>query len=391
MNIGIVLYPTYGGSGVVATELGKGLAARGHNVHFISYSRPMRLDEFRENITFHEVTFSAYPLFEYPPYDLALASHLVDIITYQKLDLLHVHYAIPHATSAYLAKQILGESGQKIPVITTLHGTDITIVGSDPSYAPVVTFSINKSDGVTAVSEYLREETCKRFTIDKKIEVIPNFIDLARFSKSEKSHFKKALCPAGEKVLVHVSNFREVKRVSDTVEVFHKVLQSGIPAHLLLVGDGPDRPRVESRCRELGICGKVRFLGKQEKIEDILSIADLFLIPSGSETFGLAALEAMSCSVPVISSNIGGLPELNIHGETGYLCELGDTESMGDFAISILRDGKRHRQLSENARKRAEVFELNLIVDRYESFYRSVMEGMKAPIAGHRHSEGATP
>ena len=379
MNIGIVLYPTYGGSGVVATELGKGLAARGHNVHFISYARPMRLDEFHENITFHEVTFSAYPLFEYPPYDLALASHLVDIITYQKLDLLHVHYAIPHATSAYLAKQILGENGQKIPVITTLHGTDITIVGSDPSYAPVVTFSINKSDGVTAVSEYLRAETCKRFKIEKKIEVIPNFIDLVRFSKSEKSHFKKALCPNGEKVLVHVSNFREVKRVSDTVEIFHKVLQSGIPAHLLLVGDGPDRPKVESRCRELKICGKVRFLGKQEKIEDILSIADLFLIPSGSETFGLAALEAMSCSVPVISSDIGGLPELNIHGETGYLCELGDTDTMGDYAISILRDEQLHRQLSENARKRAEVFELNLIVDRYEAYYHSVMEGIKAP------------
>lgn len=364
---------------MVATELGKGLAARGHNVHFISYARPMRLDEFRENITFHEVTFSAYPLFEYPPYDLALASHLVDIITYQKLDLLHVHYAIPHATSAYLAKQILGENGQKIPVITTLHGTDITIVGSDPSYAPVVTFSINKSDGVTAVSEYLRAETCKRFKIEKKIEVIPNFIDLVRFSKSEKSHFKKALCPNGEKVLVHVSNFREVKRVSDTVEIFHKVLQSGIPAHLLLVGDGPDRPKVESRCRELKICGKVRFLGKQEKIEDILSIADLFLIPSGSETFGLAALEAMSCSVPVISSDIGGLPELNIHGETGYLCELGDTDTMGDYAISILRDEQLHRQLSENARKRAEVFELNLIVDRYEAYYHSVMEGIKAP------------
>lgn len=379
MNIGIVLYPTYGGSGVVATELGKGLASRGHNVHFISYARPMRLDAFHETISFHEVTFSAYPLFEYPPYDLALASHLVDLIRYQKLDLLHVHYAIPHATSAYLAKQILGESGRSIPVITTLHGTDITIVGSDPSYAPVVTFSINKSDGVTAVSEYLRNETCERFEIEKKIEVIPNFIDLKRFSKSEKSHFKKALCPNREKVLVHVSNFREVKRVSDTVEIFHKVLQSGIPAHLLLVGDGPDRARVESRCRELQICGNVRFLGKQEKIEDILSIADLFLIPSGSETFGLAALEAMSCSVPVISSNIGGLPELNIHGETGFLCELGDTDAMGNHAISTLRDEDLHRRLSENARKRAELFELNQIVDQYETYYRAVMDGMQTP------------
>lgn len=376
MNIGIVLYPTYGGSGVVATELGKGLAKRGHNVHFISYARPMRLDEFHENISFHEVTFSAYPLFEYPPYDLALASHLVDIITYQKLDLLHVHYAIPHATSAYLAKQILGEAGRAIPVITTLHGTDITIVGSDPSYAPVVTFSINKSDGVTAVSEYLRKETCERFDITKEIAVIPNFIDLERFSKSEKSHFKKAICPNDEKVLVHVSNFREVKRVSDTVEIFNKVLMSGIKAHLLLVGDGPDRQKVENRCRELQICGKVRFLGKQEKIEDILSIADLFLIPSGSETFGLAALEAMSCSVPVISSNIGGLPELNIHGETGFLCDLGDIESMGDYAISILNDDALRIKMAQNARNRAEVFELNLIVDQYEDFYRSVMSNM---------------
>ncbi len=385
MNIGIVLYPTYGGSGVVATELGKGLASRGHNVHFISYARPMRLDTFHENISFHEVTFSAYPLFEYPPYDLALASHLVDIIKYQKLDLIHVHYAIPHATSAYLAKQILGETGRNIPVVTTLHGTDITIVGSDPSYASVVTFSINKSDGVTAVSEYLRNETYERFDINKKIEVIPNFIDLDRFHKSEKSHFKKALCPDGEKVLVHVSNFREVKRVSDTVEIFHNVLQSGVKAHLLLVGDGPDRPKVETRCRELQICGKVRFLGKQEKIEDILSIADLFLIPSGSETFGLAALEAMSCSVPVISSNIGGLPELNIHGETGYLCDLGDVESMGNYAISILRDDELQQKLAENARKRAEVFELNIIVDQYEAFYRSVMGDGRAHTVSARN------
>ncbi|MBP3193578.1 N-acetyl-alpha-D-glucosaminyl L-malate synthase BshA [Natronogracilivirga saccharolytica] len=377
MNIGIVLYPTYGGSGVVATELGKGLAQRGHNVHFVSYARPMRLDEFHERISFHEVSFSAYPLFEYPPYDLALASHLVDIIKFHKLDLLHVHYAIPHATSAYLAKQILGETGQHIPVITTLHGTDITIVGSDPSYAPVVTFSINKSDGVTAVSEYLRNETCNRFDIENEIEVIPNFIDLERFKRSEKSHFKKALCPNGEKVLVHVSNFREVKRVSDTVELFDKVLKSGIEAHLLLVGDGPDRQKVENRCRELGICEHVRFLGKQEKIEDILSIADLFLIPSGSETFGLAALEAMSCSVPVISSNIGGLPELNIHGETGYLCDLGDTDAMGDYAISILSDDELQQKLSRNARKRAEVFEQSLVIDHYESYYRKVMKRME--------------
>lgn len=374
MNIGIVLYPTYGGSGVVATELGKGLASRGHQVHFISYARPMRLNEFHENISFHEVSFSAYPLFEYPPYDLALASHMVDIIRHQKLDILHVHYAIPHATSAYLAKQILGEDGLHIPVITTLHGTDITIVGIDPSYAPVVTFSINQSDGVTAVSNYLRDETYQQFDITREIEVIPNFIDLERFRKTEKSHFKKALCPNGEKILVHVSNFREVKRVSDTVEIFYHVLENGVPANLLLVGDGPDRQKVETRCRELKICDKVRFLGKQEKIEDILSIADLFLIPSGSETFGLAALEAMSCSVPVISSNIGGLPELNLHGETGYLCDLGDTVAMGEYAVSVLNDTKLHKQLSDNARKRAEEFELNHIVDRYEAFYNKLRD-----------------
>ena len=378
MNIGIVLYPTYGGSGVVATELGKGLAQRGHNVHFISYARPMRLNEFHENISFHEVSFSAYPLFEYPPYDLALASHLVDIIKHQKLDLLHVHYAIPHATSAYLAKQILGNKGSHIPVITTLHGTDITIVGSDPSYTPVVTFSINKSDGVTAVSEYLKKETCTRFDIENHIEVIPNFIDLERFRKSEKSHFKKALCPNGEKVLVHVSNFREVKRVSDTVEIFNKVLENGVQAHLLLIGDGPDRQKVETRCRELDICSKVRFLGKQEKIEDILSIADLFLIPSGSETFGLAALEAMSCSVPVISSNIGGLPELNIHGETGYLCDLGDTEAMGAYAVSILSNDELQDTLAKNARKRAEMFEQSKVINHYESYYEQVMQRMPA-------------
>ncbi len=376
MNIGIVLYPTYGGSGVVATELGKGLAAHGHNVHFISYARPMRLNEFHENISFHEVSFSAYPLFEYPPYDLALASHLVDIITYQKLDLLHVHYAIPHATSAYLANQILRESGRAIPFITTLHGTDITIVGCDPSYASVVTFSINKSNGVTAVSEYLRDETYSRFEIDQEIEVISNFIDLERFRKTEKSHFKKALCPNGEKILVHVSNFREVKRVSDTVEIFNYVLENGIKAHLLLLGDGPDRQKVETRCRELKICDKVRFLGKQEKVEEILSIADLFLIPSGSETFGLAALEAMSCSVPVISSNIGGLPELNIHGETGYLCDLGDTDAMGEFAASLLKDDEKWAQFSKNARKRAEKFEQSKVIAHYESYYEKVMHTM---------------
>ncbi|MEX0685275.1 MAG: N-acetyl-alpha-D-glucosaminyl L-malate synthase BshA [Balneolales bacterium] len=374
MNIAIVCYPTYGGSGVVATELGKGLAQKGHNVHFLSYARPLRLDTFETNISYHEVNINAYPLFEFPPYDLALASHMVDLIKYEKIDLFHVHYAIPHATSAYLAKQILGDEGKHVPIITTLHGTDITIVGSDPSYAPVVTFSINQSDGVTAVSDYLRNETFDRFDIKVPIEVIPNFVDTTRFDKTQKDHFKKALCPNNEKVVTHVSNFRKVKRVNDVVSVFHKVIESGINAKLLLVGDGPERPNAETKCRELGVCEHVRFLGKQEKIEEILSISDLFLIPSGSETFGLAALEAMSCSVPVISSNIGGLPELNIHGETGFLCELGDIETMGDYAIQILKDDAFHQKLAIAARNRAKLFEQDRVVSLYEDYYNKVIE-----------------
>lgn len=371
MNIGIVCYPTFGGSGVIATELAKGLAHRDHNVHMLSYARPARLDTFRTNISYHEVNMNTYPLFEYPPYDLALANQMANLIEYENIDVLHVHYAIPHATSAYLAKQMLGEKAARIPLITTLHGTDITIVGSDPSYKSVVDFSINQSDGVTAVSEYLRDETYERFDIRKEIEVIPNFIDLERFKKSNKNHFKKAICPEGEKVVVHVSNFREVKRVPEVVSVFHRILENGIQAKLLLVGDGPDRQRAEQRCRELGICGHVRFLGKQDQVEDILSIADLFLIPSGSETFGLAALEAMSCSVPVISSNIGGLPEVNVHGETGYLCNLDDIDCMGQYAVKILSDEALHTRMAKQARQRARTFEMSKIISQYEKYYKS--------------------
>lgn len=370
MNIGIVCYPTFGGSGVVATELAKGLANKGHKMHVLSYARPARLDSFRTDITFHEVDLSSYPLFEYPPYDLALANVMVDLIKFEKLDVIHVHYAIPHATSAYLAKQILGDKARNVPIITTLHGTDITLIGSDPSYKDVVDFSINQSDGVTAVSEYLKRETYKKFDIKKEIEVIPNFIDLERFKVSNKTHFKKAICPEGEKVVTHVSNFREVKRVPDVISTFNEILENGVDAKLLMVGDGPDRQRAENRCRELKICDKVRFLGKQEQVEEVLSISDLFLIPSGSETFGLAALEAMSCGVPVISSNIGGLPEVNIHGETGYLCELGDIKSMGNYAIKILKDEALHNEMSKNARKRAEMFELDRIVSVYEEYYK---------------------
>lgn len=381
MNIGIVCYPTFGGSGVVATELAKGLAVREHNVHILSYARPARLDTFRTNISYHEVNMNTYPLFEYPPYDLALANQMANLIEYEKIDVLHVHYAIPHATSAYLAKQILGEKAAHVPLITTLHGTDITIVGSDPSYKSVVDFSINQSDGVTAVSNYLRDETYERFDIKKDIKVIPNFIDLDRFQKSNKNHFKKAICPNDEKVVVHVSNFREVKRVPEVVSVFNHILQNDIQAKLLLVGDGPDRQRAEQRCRELGICDKVRFLGKQDQVEDILSIADLFLIPSGSETFGLAALEAMSCSVPVISSNIGGLPEVNIHGETGYLCDLDDIDCMGDYAVQILSDDELHETMSQNARKQAETFEMSKIITQYEEYYKQCKKEMHEQIA----------
>lgn len=369
MNIGIVCYPTFGGSGVVATELAKGLARRDHNVHILSYAKPARLDTFQTNISYHEVNLQSYPLFEYPPYDLALANQMAGLIDYEGIDILHVHYAIPHATSAYLAKQILGEKAAHVPIITTLHGTDITVVGSDPSYKSVVDFSVNQSDGVTAVSEFLKDETYRRFDIKKDIKVIPNFIDLDRFQRANKEHFRRAISPQDEKIIVHVSNFREVKRVPDVVDTFAYVLEHDVKAKLLLVGDGPDRNRAEQRCRELGICDQVRFLGKQEQVEEVLSIADLFMIPSGSETFGLAALEAMGCGVPVISSNIGGLPEVNIHGETGYLCDLGDTDAMGKYAVEILSNPEKHRQMSKNARRRAEKFELGDVVSQYEEYY----------------------
>lgn len=365
----------------MATELAKGLAQRGHSVHILSYDRPARLDTFQTNISYHEVNMNTYPLFEYPPYDLALANQMANLIEYEKIDVLHVHYAIPHATSAYLAKQILGEKAAHVPLITTLHGTDITIVGSDPSYKSVVDFSINQSDGVTAVSEYLRNETYERFDIKKEIEVIPNFIDLDRFKKSNKNHFKRAICPNGEKVVVHVSNFREVKRVPEVVTTFDYILKNDIDAKLLLVGDGPDRQRAEQRCRELGICNHVRFLGKQDQVEEVLSIADLFLIPSGSETFGLAALEAMSCSVPVVSSNIGGLPEVNIHGETGYLCGLDDTECMGRYSVDILSNPKLHKKMAANARKRAEQFEMSTVIETYEEYYEKCKKELQAQLA----------
>jgi N-acetyl-alpha-D-glucosaminyl L-malate synthase BshA len=379
MKIGIVCYPTFGGSGVVATELGKALADRGHQVHFVTYNQPARLDLFSENLFYHEVSVSNYPLFDFPPYELALASRLVDVVRHEQLDVLHVHYAIPHASAAFMAKQILMTYGIYIPVVTTLHGTDITLVGKDRTFKPVVTFSINQSDGVTAVSQNLKEDTYKFFDIKKEILVIPNFIDLTRFSLKPKDHFKKAIAPSGEKILVHTSNFRKVKRTEDVVKIFAKVIKK-IPSKLLMVGDGPERSMCEQLCRDLGVTDNVRFLGKQDAVEEILSVSDLFLMPSQSESFGLAALEAMACKVPVISSNAGGLPELNVDGLTGFLKEPGDVDGMAEKAIFILEDEERLAKFKENALARAKEFELASILPKYENFYLEVIEQSKAKL-----------
>ncbi|MBL7915045.1 MAG: GDP-mannose-dependent alpha-(1-6)-phosphatidylinositol monomannoside mannosyltransferase [Bacteroidetes bacterium ADurb.Bin397] len=375
MKIGIVCYPTFGGSGVIATELGKALAEKGHSIHFITYSQPVRLDFFSENISYHEVAVANYPLFEFAPYESALTSKLVDVVKYEKLDILHVHYAIPHASVAWLAKQILATQGIHIPIVTTLHGTDITLVGKDMSFEPVVTFAINHSDGVTTVSESLKQDTYRNFKIDKEIEVIHNFIDLQRFSKKAKDHFKKAIAPFGEKLIVHTSNFRKVKRVQDVVHAFDQIIKE-LPAKLLLIGDGPERPAIEKLCRDLGNCEHVRFLGKQEAIEEILSVCDLFMMPSESESFGLAALEAMACQVPVISSNTGGMPELNIHGVTGYLSDVGNVDEMSRFAIDLLKDPEKHNAFKKNALEQAKKFDIHVILPKYEKFYQKVIENM---------------
>jgi N-acetyl-alpha-D-glucosaminyl L-malate synthase BshA len=379
MKIGIVCYPTFGGSGVVATELGKALADNGHQVHFVTYNQPARLDFFSENLFYHEVSVSKYPLFDYPPYELALASRLVDVVRFEGLDVLHVHYAIPHASAAFMAKQILMTYGIYIPVVTTLHGTDITLVGKDRTYKPVVTFSINKSDGVTAVSEHLRKDTYEFFEIENEIKVIPNFIDLTRFSLKPKDHFKKAIAPSGEKILIHTSNFRKVKRTKDVISIFAKVVKK-IPSKLLMVGDGEERADCEQLCRDLGVSDNVRFLGKQDAIEEILSVSDLFLMPSQSESFGLAALEAMACKVPVISTNAGGLPELNVEGVTGFLRDIGDVDGMAEKAIYILEDEARLKTFKENSLARAKKFDLSIILPIYEKYYIEVIEKSKANI-----------
>lgn len=377
MKIGIVCYPTFGGSGVLATELGLALSDKGYEVHFITYEQPVRLTQnFHPNIYFHEVKVPTYPLFDFPPYETALASTMVNVIENQELDLLHLHYAIPHASAAYFARQILKKSGRDIPFITTLHGTDITLVGRDTTYAPVVTFSINESDAITAVSHSLREETLTSFKIEKDIHVIPNFVDVKRFHHTDKNHFKQMLAPCGEKILVHISNFRSVKRVPDVLKIFDKVRQE-IPSKLLMIGDGPDRLEAEAQARNMGIYNDVRFLGKQEHISEILSIADLFLLPSQSESFGLSALEAMACSVPVISTNTGGLPEININGQTGYLSNVGDIADMAANAIHILSDSERLYDFKKAAIAQAKNYEKQHIIPQYEKLYCKVVSSYK--------------
>ncbi len=372
MNIAIVCYPTFGGSGVLATELGKALADKGHNIHFITYQQPVRLSGFHANIFYHEVRVPTYPLFDFPPYETALASTMVDVIINNDVQLLHVHYAIPHAAAAYMAKQILAEQGRHIPVITTLHGTDITLVGKDKTYSPVVTFSMEKSDILTAVSYNLKEETYKNFTIKKDIEVIHNFVDVKRFNKKPVDAFKKLIAPNGEKIIVHASNFRKVKRVGDVVNAF-LLINEKIPSKLLLLGDGPERPYAESICRDCTALNNIKFLGKQEQMEDILPIADLFLLTSEYESFGLAALEAMAAEVPVISTNAGGLPEIMINGYCGFMSDIGDIQDMSNNAITILQDENTLKTYKANALAQAKKFDISNIVPQYEALYNALV------------------
>ena len=369
MKIGIVCYPTFGGSGVLATELGKALADKGHQVHFITYQQPVRLNVFNANIFYHEVRVPTYPLFDYPPYEVALASTMVDAIINHDLDLLHVHYAIPHASAAYMAKQIVkSKTGRVVPVITTLHGTDITLVGRDKTYEPVVTFSINESDTITSVSENLKEETYKNFPITKEIEVITNFVDVARFSRKPIDAFKKVIAPNGEKIMLHASNFRKVKRVDDVIKVFAAVRKE-IPAKLMMVGDGPERPAAEDLARNLGVSDDVRFVGKQEQMEDIMNVSDIFLLTSDYESFGLSALEAMAAGAIVISTNAGGLPEINIDGVTGFMANVGDVETMSRQAIAVLKDEERLAKMKRQAFEQANKFSLEKIIPLYEMVY----------------------
>ncbi|MDY7095428.1 MAG: N-acetyl-alpha-D-glucosaminyl L-malate synthase BshA [Acidobacteriota bacterium] len=373
MKIGISCYPSYGGSGVVATELAMALAAGGDDVHVISYAPPTRLSLFDAHLFYHEVLVPHYPLFEYPPYSLALATKMVEIARHHRLDLMHVHYAVPNAVSAVLAKQILAP--QPLPVVTTLHGTDITLVGNDPNYLETTRFGIEQSDAVTTVSEALRQSTREQLSVDRPIEVVPNFIDPQRYEAVKDHPGARRWAHEGEKVMVHISNFRPVKRVADVVKVFSRVRRS-IPCRLLLVGDGPERSRVEQQCRELGSCDSIVFTGNLPAVEEVLVGADLFLLPSETESFGLAALEALACKVPVVATAVGGLPEVVSHGETGFLFPVGDVDAMAAAALELLTDEERHRSFAETARRQALArFEQAAVVAQYRDLYQRVVAG----------------
>ena len=384
MKIGIVCYPTFGGSGVVATELGKALAEQGHQVHFITYSQPVRLDYFSENIFYHEVSVASYPLIEYPPYELGLASKLVDVALYENLDLFHVHYAIPHASAAYMAKKVLETKGKWVPFITTLHGTDITLLGRDASFEPVITFAISQSDGITAVSESLKNDTYKHFGVRKEIKVIPNFVcmdDYALLQSAEQQrvidNHRKVFAPNGEKILIHISNFRKVKRVEDVLHIFNKVRKE-IPSKLLLLGDGPERHNIEKLCRELDTCDDIKLLGKIVNPEQHLALSDLFILPSETESFGLAALEAMAAGVAVISTNSGGLPEVNVQGKTGFLSAVGNVNEMAANALKLLSNEDLLTEFKQNAIEQAYKFDIKSVLPLYENIYKEVMS--KRPV-----------
>tara|TARA_A100000164_G_scaffold378755_1_gene421167 strand:- start:522 stop:1649 length:1128 start_codon:yes stop_codon:yes gene_type:complete len=368
MKIAIVCYPTFGGSGVVATELGIELSKKGHEIHFITYSQPVRLDALSTNLHYHEVNVPDYPLFKYEPYELALSSKLYDVVSKHKIDVLHVHYAIPHAYAAYMAKKILNENGYKIPIITTLHGTDITLVGNHPFYKPAVTFSINKSDIVTCVSKSLMEDTREFFGIKREIKVIPNFIDIAKYESKYNMYEKNFISQGDEKIIVHVSNFRPLKRIVDVLKIFEKV-NSSISSKLIMVGDGPDKKKAKDYLRKNNLKNRVIFLGKTNEVDEILCSSDLFLLPSEKESFGLAALEAMALKVPVISTNIGGLKELNINGNSGYTSEIGDIDSMASNAIKILSDKSLNKKYRSQAFANAKKYDIKKIIPLYENIY----------------------
>lgn len=373
MNIGIVCYPTFGGSGVVATELGMALAEKGHKVHFITYSQPFRLNLFSENLFYHEVNVNDYPLFEYQPYESALASKIVDVAIYERLDVLHVHYAIPHAAVGYLAQQILRSRKIDLPYITTLHGTDITLVGQDPSFEPVIFFSLNNSNAITSVSESLRKDTLKTFKIANDVKVIPNFIKIDEYKNYHTACHRATYAQPHEKILMHVSNFRKVKRVEDVLRVFD-IVRKEIPCKLILVGDGPERPAIDKLCRELKTCNDIVSIGNISNPKDILAIGDVFILPSETESFGLAALEAMAMRIPVISSNSGGIPELNIHGKTGYMSKVGDYKDMAKNTLAILSDHKILEKFKNQAFEQAQKFDIDKILPMYEKLYESLID-----------------